>query len=253
MMTNIKIKRVIDKLILNPYSNGNNCTTRMLNELISEPALITFINLHSLHLIERETEIIDKLDFMFIDGILLKWFLEKSKSIKLIRVSFDMTSLAKHLFDFASKLKKTIYIIGGTKNDIEIATENILAEYQDLDIVGFHSGYFKNKTEEKNTILEIVSKSPQIIIAGMGTPQQEHFLISLKKEGWNGLGFTCGAFIKQTAKSLNYYPKVFDKFHLRWLYRIFDEPKLFGRYFFEYPKMLRELILFKLRYDKDPD
>lgn len=253
MMKNINIKQIIDKLILNPYSKGNTSATNMFTEMISKPTSITFINLHSLHLIERETGIIDKLDFMFIDGILLKWFLEKSKSIKLKRVSFDMTSLAKHLFDFASKSKKTIYILGETKNDIEIAIENILAEYQDLDIVGFHSGYFKNKTEEYNTILEIVSKAPQIIIVGMGTPRQEHFLISLQKEGWNGLGFTCGAFIKQTAKSLNYYPKVFNKFHLRWLYRIFDEPKLFGRYFFEYPKVLQELILFKLRYDKDSD
>ena len=249
-MKNINIKRIIDNLILNPYSNSITSTTNMLNEISSKPTSITFINLHSLHLIERETEIIDKLDFMFVDGILLKWFLEKLKSTKLKRISFDMTSLAKHLFDFANKLNKTIYIIGGSKNDIENAIENILAKYQDLNIVGFHSGYFKNKTEENNTILEIVSKSPQIIIVGMGTPLQEHFLISLQKEGWNGLGFTCGAFVKQTAKSLNYYPKVFDKYHLRWLYRIFDEPKLFGRYFFEYPKVLYELILFRIRYDK---
>lgn len=253
MMTNINIKRIIDKLILNPYSNGNTNATIMFNEMILNPSSITFLNLHSLYLIEREIDLIDKLDFMFIDGILLKWFIEKSKRIKLKRVSFDMTSLAKHLFDFASKFKKTIYIIGGTKNDIEIAIENILAKYQDLNIVGFQSGYFKNKTEENNTILEIVSKSPQIIIVGMGTPRQEHFLISLQKEGWNGLGFTCGAFIKQTAKRLNYYPKVLDKLHLRWLYRLFDQPKLAKRYFFEYPKVLYELILFKSKYDKDSD
>ena len=77
MMKNINTKRIIDKLILNPYSNGSTSTTNMFNEMISKPTLITFINLHSLHMIERETEIIDKLDFMFIDGILLKWFLEK--------------------------------------------------------------------------------------------------------------------------------------------------------------------------------
>ena len=98
-----------------------------------------------------------------------------------------------------------------------------------------------------------MAKDPNIVIAGMGSPLQEHFLISLRKKGWGGLGFTCGAFIKQTAKNINYYPKVFDKFHFRWLYRLFDEPKLFGRYFFEYPKVLLELILFKLKYDKDSD
>lgn len=251
MMKNKNIKRIIDKLILNPYSNGKLRSTKMFNEMISKPTSVTFINFHSLNVIEGESEIIDKLDFIFVDGILLKWFIEKLKSTKLKRVSFDMTSMAKHLFDFANKLNKTIYIIGGSQNDIELATENILAKYPDLNILGYHTGYFKNKTEEKNTILEIVSKSPQIIIVGMGTPRQEHFLISLRKEGWKGLGFTCGAFVKQTAKSLDYYPKVFNKFHLRWLYRIIDEPKLFGRYFFEYPKVLYKLILFKLRYDKD--
>ena len=251
MMKHKNIKRIIDKLILNPYANGNINTTKMFSEMISKPISVTFMNFHSLHAIERESEIIDKLDYIFVDGILLKWFLEKLKSTKLKRVSFDMTSMAKDLFDFANELNKTIYIVGGSKNDIEVATQNILVKYPDLNILGFHTGYFENKTEENNTILEIVSKSPQIIIVGMGTPRQEHFLISLRKEGWHGLGFTCGAFVRQTAKNLEYYPKVFNKFHLRWLYRIIDEPKLFVRYFFEYPKVLYELILFRIRYDKD--
>ena len=250
-MKDIEIKQIINKLMLNPYSDGNISASDIINEIISTPRSITFINLHNMQLIEKETEIINNIDFMFIDGILLKWFLEKSKRIKLKRVSFDMTSIAKHLFDFASKLKKTIYFIGGTNIEIEIAVENIQAKYRELNIVGFHSGYFKNKSEENKTIAEILSKSPQIVIVGMGTPKQEYFLFSLQKEGWSGLGFTCGAFIKQTAKNLYYYPKVFDKFNLRWLYRIFDEPKLFGRYFFEYPKVLLELILFNLRYGKD--
>ncbi len=236
---------LINKLLTNPYSKSNISLLQMLKIFDSNPCLITFINLHSFQVIEKECDIIEHFDYFFIDGILLKWLLEKSNKVKLRRISFDMTSLAKQFFDFAINERKTVYIIGGKTNDIIIAIKNILYEYKHLDIVGFHSGYFKNKAEENNTILEIISKSPNIVIAGMGSPLQEHFLISLRKKGWGGLGFTCGAFIKQTAKNLYYYPRAFNKYHLRWLYRIIDEPKLLPRYFLEYPKELYKLTYYK--------
>ena len=245
-MKNINVQQITDKLILNPYSRGKKDIVEMIDEMLLEPTLVTFINLHSFYLIEKEIETTEKFNFMFIDGILLKWFLEKSNNIKLERISFDMTSIARDLFDFACREKKTIYFIGGTEDEIEIAVRNIKTKYQDLKIAGFSTGYFKNKIEENRSIFEIISKSPQIIIVGMGTPKQEHFLIALQNAGWQGLGFTCGAFIKQTAKNLDYYPKFFDKFHIRWLYRLLDEPKLFRRYFIEYPIVLIKLIYFRL-------
>jgi N-acetylglucosaminyldiphosphoundecaprenol N-acetyl-beta-D-mannosaminyltransferase len=70
----------------------------------------------------------------------------------------------------------------------------------------------------------------------MGAMRQERFLISLWREGWRGLGFTCGGFLHQTARAeLSYYPPLMDRLHLRWFCRIWSEPKLFWRYFALYP------------------
>jgi N-acetylglucosaminyldiphosphoundecaprenol N-acetyl-beta-D-mannosaminyltransferase len=76
----------------------------------------------------------------------------------------------------------------------------------------------------------------------MGTPLQEEFLLEVHLKSETIIGFTCGGFIHQTAKGINYYPKWINKFNLRWLFRIFDEPKLFERYFVKYPKSL--ILLF---------
>lgn len=70
----------------------------------------------------------------------------------------------------------------------------------------------------------------------MGTPAQDIFLKELNEIGWDGIAFTCGGFIHQVASGkLNYYPEIINKLNLRWLYRIYDEPKLFKRFFCYYP------------------
>ena len=67
---------------------------------------------------------------------------------------------------------------------------------------------------------------------------QEQFLIDLQKSGWQGVGYTCGGFLHQTAKGIQYYPKWVNRLGLRAFYRMYDEPQLIKRYFIEYPKAI---------------
>ena len=86
----------------------------------------------------------------------------------------------------------------------------------------------------------------------MGTPLQEKFLIDLKKNGWSGIGFTCGGFLHQTSNNIIYYPNWIDKFSLRAFYRMYDEPKLIKRYFLIYPLAILLFLydLFKFRFSR---
>jgi N-acetylglucosaminyldiphosphoundecaprenol N-acetyl-beta-D-mannosaminyltransferase len=72
----------------------------------------------------------------------------------------------------------------------------------------------------------------------MGVPLQEEFLIDLRDTGWTGTGYTCGGFFHQSARKLEYYPRLFDKLQLRWLYRMIQEPRLAKRYLLDYPKFV---------------
>ena len=100
-------------------------------------------------------------------------------------------------------------------------------------------------------MLDIKNLNPDIVICGMGTPLQEHFLADLQKLGWGGIGYTCGGFLHQTARDIQYYPEWIDKYNIRWIYRIYDEPKLFKRYFWEYPKFFVYFIYDFYQYRKN--
>lgn len=217
----------------------NNLKTLVLKSTekrgIETLGIFTFLNPFS-YLKYRETpDLFKKFDVIYIDGILLVlWF--RLFGIKVERKSFDMTSLAPKVFEFCSKNKKSIYFIGSTENAINLFVDKVSNEYLDLKVLGFRNGYFKDEREKQDAIKLIIKKNPDFVVVGMGTPFQEQFLVLLRELGWKGVGFSCGGFIHQTAQGIQYYPTFFNKYNLRWLYRIIDEPYLIKRYFIYYPK-----------------
>lgn len=202
-------------------------------EAYKQLGLHTFINPFS-YLKIRKRGLLESFDFIYVDGIFLVKIL-RLVGIKVNRNSFDMTSLAPKVFSDSTKNSKNIYFIGSTENAIARFAKVIGSGFPEMLIAGNRNGYFINEGEREEVIQNIVSLNPDVVIVGMGTPFQEKFLIDLKKGGWRGKGFTCGGFIHQTAKGLNYYPKFYNKYNLRWLYRIIDEPKLIKRYLLFYP------------------
>ncbi|WP_072159147.1 WecB/TagA/CpsF family glycosyltransferase [Persicobacter sp. CCB-QB2] len=195
----------------------------------------TFLNPYSYLLVRKQEWIAKQFDF-FIDGEWLCKFFRVFTATKPQRVSFDMTSLAPVVFKEAEERHLSIYLIGSKNDEIAGAVQEFRQAFPRVKIVGFRDGYVKGI--EKEVYAEICRVSPDIVIAGMGTPFQEQFLVGLGKFGWKGTGFTCGGFFHQTAKGINYYPKWVDQWNLRWVYRIYDEPKLFWRYFLDYPKFV---------------
>jgi N-acetylglucosaminyldiphosphoundecaprenol N-acetyl-beta-D-mannosaminyltransferase len=78
-------------------------------------------------------------------------------------------------------------------------------------------------------------QSIDIVICAMGCGAQEDFLLRLQESGWTGCGFTCGGYFDQLGNGLRYYPEWIDKNHLRWLYRLYQEPgRLWKRYAVQY-------------------
>ena len=198
--------------------------------------LYTFLNPYSYLLARNEKELFSHFN-IYIDGIALVKILHWIGYSHIERKSFDMTSLAPEVFNDAIEKDESVYFIGTKPGIIDKAVENIRENFPKLRIAGYRDGYI-NPQERESVLEEIIQKSPDIVVCGMGTPLQERFLVDLQNKGWKGTGYTCGGFLHQTAQSLQYYPKWVDKYHLRWLYRIYDEPKLFKRYFWEYPKFL---------------
>lgn len=221
----------------------NKINYKNIKFLYKKDSIITFLNPFSYLFFRKNTKLFQNFDLILIDGISLV-VLCKIITSKVIRYSFDMTSIAPIVFNYCISNKKNIYFIGSREKTINNFIGVIEEGFPGLDIVGFRNGYFKNNSERESVIKQISQVNPDMIIVGMGTPYQEEFLIDLKKVGWQGTGYTCGGFIHQTALGLIYYPYFINKFNLRWLYRIYKEPKLLKRYLFYYP-----LSFFLLTYD----
>lgn len=206
--------------------------------------LVTFLNPYSYMLCRKRPELLSAMDRIAIDGGLLVTVLRMLQVARVNRLSFDMTSLADPIFKDAASKGKSLFLIGSTESAISSATAVICSRYPNLSIVGTRNGFFDSESERLDTLQQIREIGPDIVICGMGAVHQESFLIDLRALGWAGTGFTCGGFIHQTAKGgLQYYPSFVNRLGIRWLYRIYDEPKLLRRYMLEYPIALLHLAI----------
>lgn len=208
----------------------------ILKKLSSHPPdlnsnnITTFLNHYSYLVARNNLSIFSQFDIIHCDGILLCKYL-RAIGIKKTRISFDMTSLAPEIFRLASENDHAVYFIGGEQGVAENACSKIQKAYPNLKVSGVANGFFSSEEERSSTIDAIRNLKPSIVIASMGTPYQEQFLIDLRNSGWSGNGYTSGGFFHQTAKAgLTYYPKWVNRLNLRWAYRIYDEPKLINRY-----------------------
>jgi N-acetylglucosaminyldiphosphoundecaprenol N-acetyl-beta-D-mannosaminyltransferase len=181
-------------------------------------------------------------DGIFADGSLLV------KAIKLVygksvtRRSFDMTSLAPELLLYAEVNDKTLYIVASRQEQVEKAVEIFRERYPKLKVVGYRNGYFSSEAEQDEEAKHIVEVNPDFLIVGMGVLMQEKFLLKVKVSGYQGIGFTCGGFIHQTAKDeIDYYPSWVDRMNLRFVYRMYKEPHTRKRY-------LQAALLFPARF-----
>lgn len=204
-------------------------------DLIENGKTITFINPYS-YLLLRKYKALKEIDCIGVDGISLKAIFNLFLKNKIIRKSFDTTSLASLVYKSCIENKKTIYFIGSTEENIENFVITIRKQNPNLNIIGFRSGFFNSEEDRICSIKKIIQLSPNYVIIGMGTLIQEDYMLSLKTEGYKGVSFTCGGYFHQTTNNIEYYPKFFNKFNLRWLYRVIDEPYLFKRYLFKYPQ-----------------
>lgn len=202
----------------------------------------TFLNPVSYLTALRHKSIFEQIDGIFADGSLLVTAIRIVYGKTVTRRSFDMTSMAPQLFEYASRNEKTIYIVASKQEQVERAIEIYRERYPMIRIAGYRNGYFATEKEMNQEARHIVEVAPDFLIVGMGALMQERFLLKVRDAGFKGAGFTCGGFIHQTSKNeIDYYPAWVDKTNLRFVYRMCKEPHTRKRY-------LMAGILFPIRF-----
>lgn len=191
----------------------------------------TFLNPVSYLDALNHKELFNQFEGIFADGSILVTAIKLIYGKTVKRWSFDMTSMARVLLEYAQKNRKSIYIVASKQEQVEKAVSIFMERYGGLHIIGYRNGYFENEKEQDEEAKHIVNVNPDFLIVGMGIITQERFLLKVKEAGFHGVGFTCGGFIHQTARNeIDYYPDWIDRMNLRFLYRMYKEPYTRIRY-----------------------
>ncbi len=198
------------------------------------PTLVTFVNPHAFYLSSINQSYLNSLwhfDMVLPDGIGTVKALQWLHNQNVERQSFDTTSLYHPVLDLLDQGGFSLCLIGAKPGIAHLAQQKMEAKYPHVDYRGCLDGFCSFDEAVRWTI----ERRPDVVIVGMGAPRQEAYLLRLKQSGFTGLGMTCGGFLDQIAENETYYPKIVDALDMRWVYRLFKEPRrLARRYLIEY-------------------
>lgn len=172
------------------------------------------------------------MDGLFVDGSLMAAAVHFCYGTHITRRSPDMVGFLPQLFDYAESHHKSICIVGSTQEQKEKAVSKFSANYENIEWVLCRDGFFSDETEMVEYAKSISREQPDFLICGLGCILQERFLLLCKNAGYNGVGFSCGGFIRQIAENSKekYYPNWINRMNLRFLYRMYKEPHTRKRY-----------------------
>ena len=170
---------------------------------------------------------------VYLDGILLVWIFKLISKKSYKRLSPDFSSYMHDLLSHVKKSKLRLAVIGGGPHEINNFCDKV-ERINSINIQLSKDGYFDS---DEDVIKNVIEKNIDVLLLGLGTPKQEVLASELVFQYSNIEVYTCGAFISQEAQKTdneNYYPNWIDKLNLRFLYRIYKNPKLIKRYTYNY-------------------
>lgn len=193
-----------------------------------EQCIISFVNPSAFHLRlvdQAYSNALWHFDLILPDGIGVVKALRWINGVNVQRQSFDATSLFHPIMEHLNLRDKSLCIVGGRPGVALEAQQKMRDFYPNVNYLGALDG-FRNFDD---IVAWVLKHNPDVVLIGMGSPVQESILLRLKFEGFAGVGFTCGGFLDQFALNSQYYPQIINKLDLRWLYRLFCEPRRLGR------------------------
>lgn len=177
---------------------------------------------------ERMKDLLNKADLLVPDGIGLVYASRmRNKPLKERVTGFDLSLV---LLDMANQFGYNIYLLGGKEGVAKKAADNIKKRYKNLNIAGYHHGYFSgnhtgvNSQEEKKIIDEINGNKAHIIFVGLGFPRQELWIDKNKDRLRGKIIIGNGGVIDVLAGETKRAPVIFQKLYLEWFYRLIQEP-----------------------------
>lgn len=197
-----------------------------------------YLNTHSFYLLRKDQDFIrsfNQADYVTPDGFSIKWAVSFLSNKKIEKVSFNHNFI-QSIRNLFSEKKSRIYLLGSQNDILEEAVKNLRNVTPDLNIVGYHHGYFDKISESDKIIEGINYTSPDVLLVGMGMPESVNWIIKYKESINAKIIFTVGNLFDIIAGKKKIAPKFLYNTPFEWIYRLLQEPKkLIPRYLIVHP------------------
>lgn len=169
-------------------------------------------------------EVIKKADYVIPDGIgvILASRIYRTPLQERLP-GFD---LMENLLKLANRKAFSVYLLGTEPHIIGKTAARIQKKYPNINIVGFHHGYFTNDESIKN---EIIFKKPDLVFVGLGCPKQEKWIAENIERFEKGIFIGVGGSLNVWAGVVKRAPKFWQTLNLEWFYRLLKEPSRWKR------------------------
>jgi N-acetylglucosaminyldiphosphoundecaprenol N-acetyl-beta-D-mannosaminyltransferase len=150
---------------------------------------------------------------------------------QLLPARFDSSNFTWPLLERAASGGKKVFLIGSPKkNTIEVTARHLTNSIPGLNIVGTFPGYI-SKAGEIQLIERLRQLQPDLILVGMGFPQQELLMERLTSQLDHGLLIGEGGSFdyQQFGGTISRSPQWLRRLGLEWLWRLIRQPQRLGR------------------------
>lgn len=118
---------------------------------------------------------------------------------------------------------ESIYLLGASEENLKGCVANIIRDYPNIKIAGYHNGFF-DLDNPKEILEEIKEKKPLALFVAMGCPRQEKFIVEYMNELPCKIFMGVGGSFDVIAEKVNRAPKWMINIGMEWAYRVSKEP-----------------------------
>lgn len=137
--------------------------------------------------------------------------------------------LFHNLLAMSAKREFPVYLLGAKPEVVEKTAEVVEGLYPNLNIAGFHDGYFWD--DEEAVVAKIRESGAKLLFVAITSPKKENFINKWKDQLDVNFVMGVGGTFDVVAGKVKRAPVWMQNWGLEWLYRVLQEPgRMWKRY-----------------------
>ncbi|MCW5934809.1 MAG: WecB/TagA/CpsF family glycosyltransferase [Fimbriimonadia bacterium] len=165
-------------------------------------------------------------DLVTPDGVGLLWAAKRAGTPLKERVSG--VDIVREMARLSHERGYKLFLLGAAPDIAEAAAQNLLKSYPQARFVGIRDGYF-SEGDEVALLEQIRQAQPDVLIAAMGMPKQEKWLMRHKDRLNVPVSIGVGGSFDVYSGKVKRAPKLFQAVGMEWLWRLLQDPKKIGK------------------------